>query len=177
MKGKKDWPSFLGGRRSSSCFARSSFSYRNRWTRPHSSWSPIPETWAVEEALFCSHCSITRSEEKNLEKVMKAYNHSGILSICTTWASRITLVQSNLVVGWYRRWANKSAELVSVQYSAVPKSSSRTTWSWDVYKTAKDIVKQERNSHVVLQTLQDSWLLCHYYSCRPREYRTTEGST
>ena len=33
---------------------------------------------------------------------------------------------SNLVVGWYRRWANKSAELVSVQYSAVPKSSSRT---------------------------------------------------
>ena len=33
-------------------FARSSFSYRNRWTRPHSSWSPIPETWAREEELY-----------------------------------------------------------------------------------------------------------------------------
>ena len=47
---KRDWPSsFLG---EEDLRARSSFSYRNRWTRPHSSWSPIPETWADERSSF-----------------------------------------------------------------------------------------------------------------------------
>ena len=36
----------------------------------------FPRREPTNEALFCSHCSITRSEEKNLEKVMKAGEES-----------------------------------------------------------------------------------------------------
>ena len=52
----------------------------------------FPRREPTNEALFCSHCSITRSEEKNLEKGHESKGESltiifGILSICTNLRS------------------------------------------------------------------------------------------
>ena len=67
----------------------------------------FPRREPTNEALFCSHCSITRSEEKNLEKghERKAKEKAlrSFLVFCRfvqTWGAS-SMVQSNLV-GWYR---------------------------------------------------------------------------